>query len=566
MRFRAFMSGPLMLIAVAVGFTALRTPAAADQAPTAPTSPHGASAEAHAKAPALPPGVFARINGKDIPRQRFLEELGDAMGDSYRDTFISHVLLEQKAAASGVSVSTAEVDEVLRKNVDGVVKDRFGGDPHKLEEALQARNMTLEGWKRRGRVDARYDTLANKLIRQQRTVSDDDIKRLFEERYGQGGVQTQVRNIKKNVLVAASPDFTPAQFSQEKDKVDAEARALADEALNKLRGGESFESILAAYSDDPRKAQGGTIMGAWKGRFGPDFDQAASQLKKDEISGVIKCSDGYRIAQLTGIASKDEIHALHILVATGDDEDEDEGARSDDDARKKATELLAQIKAGADFAKLAKENSDDPGSAQKGGDLGFFGRKTMAQPFEDAAYALEPGQVSELVKTNFGYHIIKLVEKRQTEDRTLRQILISTQFARVKDRRLRPALEAKAQAELEEIAAKLDQPGASFADVAKSSSDDGVTKTEGGLIKNYREGVYGGAFDATVKQMKEGDKPRIAKDSAGNLHLVKLDGIVKTDYASVEGDLRKELMQRDASPQEKSDYFKKLREAASIAP
>jgi hypothetical protein len=66
--------------------------------------------------------------------------------------------------------------------------------------------------------------------------------------------------------------------------------------------------------------------------------------------------------------------------------------------------------------------------------------------------------------------------------------------------------------------------------------------------------------------MKEGDKPRIAKDSAGNLHLVKLDGIVKTDYASVEGDIRKELMQRDASPQEKADYFKKLREAATIVP
>lgn len=556
------MAGPLMLIAGGVGLAAQGTaPAATDQAPTAP---HGASAGAHATAPALPQGVFLRINGKDVPRQRFLEELGDSMGDSYRDTFISHVLLEQKAAASGVSVSTAEVEAAVRKNVDQVVKDRFSGDEHKLEEALHSRGMTLEGWKRRGRVDARYDTLANKLIRQQRSVSDDDVKRLFEERYGKGGVQTMVRNIKKSVLVAASPDFTPQQFSQEKDKIDAEARGIAEEALKKLRGGESFESVLAAYSDDPRKGQGGTIIGAWKGRFGADFDQAASQLKKDELSDVIKCSDGYRIAQLTGITNKDEVHALHILVATGDEEEE--GARSDADARKKAAELLAQIKAGADFATLAKENSDDPGSAQKGGDLGFFGRHTMAQPFEDAVFALEPGQVSEPVKTNFGYHIIKLVEKRQSEDRTFRQILISTQFARVKDRRLRPTLEARAQAELQDIAAKLDQPGASFADLAKSSSDDGVTKTEGGLIKNYREGVYGGAFDDTVKEMKKGDKPKIAKDAAGNLHLVKLDGIVKTDYASVEGDLRKELMQRDATPQEKSDYFKKLRDAATIVP
>ena len=78
--------------------------------------------------------------------------------------------------------------------------------------------------------------------------------------------------------------------------------------------------------------------------------------------------------------------------------------------------------------------------------------------------------------------------------------------------------------------------------------------------------MYGGSFDETVKEMKEGDKHRIAKDGAGNLHLVKLDGVVKTDYASVEGALRKELMERDATPQEKSEYFKKLRDAATIVP
>ena len=564
MRLRAFIAGLLTVIVGGVGLAILGTgPAAAEQTATTP-APHAASGAAHTPAPALPAGVFARINGKDVPKQRFLEELGDSMGDSYRETFISHVLLEQKAAASGVTVTPAELDEVVRKNVDLVVKDLFGGDKQKLEEALRSRGMTLEGWERRGRVDARYDTLASKLIRQQRTVSDDDVKRLFEERYGKDGVQMMVRNIKKNILVAASPDYTPQQFSQERDKVDSDARAIAEEALKKIQGGASFESVLADYSDDPRKGQGGTIVGAWKGRFGPEFDQAAAQLKKDEVSGVIKCADGYRIAQLTAVTPKDEIHALHILVATSDEEDE--GGRSDGDARKKAAELLAQIKGGADFGKLAKENSDDPGSAQKGGDLGFFGRGTMAPPFEEAAFALEPGQVSDPIKTNFGYHIIKLVEKRQTEDRTLRQILISTQFARVKDRRLRPGLEAKAQSELEQVTAELDQPGASFADLAKSHSDDGVTKAEGGLIKNYHEGVYGGSFDETVKEMKEGDKPRIAKDGAGNLHLVKLDGVVKTDYASVEGALRKELMERDATPQEKSEYFKKLRDAATIVP
>src|SRR5262249_60985313 len=135
-------------------------------------------------------------------------------------------------------------------------------------------------------------------------------------------------------------------------------------------------------------------------------------------------------------------------------------------------DLLAKIRAGADFGELAKANSDDPGSAQGGGDLGWFGRRAMVKPFEDAAFALSPGQVSDVVKTSFGFHIIKVLEKRQTEDKVLRQIQISTQFAAVKDRKLRPGLEARARNELESIQADIAAKKTTFADAAKTRSDD----------------------------------------------------------------------------------------------
>jgi hypothetical protein len=82
--------------------------------------------------------------------------------------------------------------------------------------------------------------------------------------------------------------------------------------------------------------------------------------------------------------------------------------------RSKAEDILKRVRAGEDFAKLAKEFSTDPGSKDKGGDLGWFGHGQMVPEFEQAAFALQPGQVSDLVQTKFGYHIIK-VDERKTE-------------------------------------------------------------------------------------------------------------------------------------------------------
>ncbi len=97
--------------------------------------------------------------------------------------------------------------------------------------------------------------------------------------------------------------------------------------------------------------------------------------------------------------------ASHILVKASKDAPAGEKAA----AKAKAEKLLAQLaKSPGDFAKLAKENSDDPGSAERGGDLDFFGKGMMVKPFEDAAYALKEGEISGMVESDFGFHIIKV--------------------------------------------------------------------------------------------------------------------------------------------------------------
>jgi peptidyl-prolyl cis-trans isomerase C len=103
-----------------------------------------------------------------------------------------------------------------------------------------------------------------------------------------------------------------------------------------------------------------------------------------------------------------QVHASHILITVAADAD----ATAKAAALAKATKILKDARAGKDFAALAKEFSQDPGSAAQGGDLGFFAANQMVPPFSDAAFKLKPGSISEIVETQFGYHIIKVLEKK----------------------------------------------------------------------------------------------------------------------------------------------------------
>ena len=118
-----------------------------------------------------------------------------------------------------------------------------------------------------------------------------------------------------------------------------------------------------------------------------------------------------RISEYT---TPEQVRASHILLKT---EGKDEAA-----VRTQAEELLKKARAGADFAALAKQSSEDEGSAPNGGDLDYFGRGRMVPEFDTVAFSMEPGQISELVKTSFGFHIIKLVDKKVGTTRSLEEV------------------------------------------------------------------------------------------------------------------------------------------------
>ena len=161
----------------------------------------------------------------------------------------------------------------------------------------------------------------------------------------------------------------------------------------------------------------------------------------------------------------EQVRASHILLKT-------EG-KDDATVKAKAEDVLKQAKAGADFAELAKKYSEDEGSGKNGGDLDYFGRGRMVPEFDQVAFALQPGQMSDLVKTQFGYHIIKLVDKKPGTTRTL---------ADVRQQLTDQVSYERAQAQAADLAQNLEQQIRKPADLDKVAKAQGVAVQESGFF------------------------------------------------------------------------------------
>jgi len=155
-----------------------------------------------------------------------------------------------------------------------------------------------------------------------------------------------------------------------------EAHLFADAAVkNQLNQGKDFEERLAYYK-----------LRALRDAF--------YEKKVREAVTEAQAKAAYQ-DQIAKLAPEPEVRARHILLKT----------------EQEAKDVIKQLKNGADFVELAKKSSDGP-SAQTGGDLGYFSRGQMVKPFEDAAFALKPGQISDPVQTEFGWHVIKVEDRR----------------------------------------------------------------------------------------------------------------------------------------------------------
>ena len=251
----------------------------------------------------------------------------------------------------------------------------------------------------------------------------------------------------------------------------------------------------------------------------------------------------------------EQVRASHILLKTD--------GKDDAAVKAKAEDVLKQAKAGADFAELAKKYSEDEASAKNGGDLDYFGRGRMVPEFDQAVFAMQPGQTSDLVKTQYGYHIIKLVDKKAATTRTL---------ADVRQQLTDQLAYERAQAQAADLAQNLEQQIRKPADLDKVAKAQGLAVQESGFFARDEPilglgpspEASGRAFD-----MKQGEVSGTVRTSRGFAFLTlvgKQDPYVPK-LEEVKTRVRDEVIKqkaRDMSRQKAAEIAAKLRGASDF--
>ena len=183
---------------------------------------------------------------------------------------------------------------------------------------------------------------------------------------------------------------------------DADVDQRIAEIAKQFQSEEVFKQMLAAQQMTLEKFRADQ-------RQDLAINKMLSDALKDKVTATPEQINDFYKKNPERFKQGERVRASHILVAVPQTADAATKAK----ARAKAEGLLKKIKAGEDFAALAKQNSEDPGSAIQGGDLGYFQPGQMVGPFNDVAFKLAPGTVSDLVETQFGFHIIKVAEKQE---------------------------------------------------------------------------------------------------------------------------------------------------------
>jgi peptidyl-prolyl cis-trans isomerase SurA len=228
---------------------------------------------------------------------------------------------------------------------------------------------------------------------------------LLEKQLVEPGIKELYERRKKELRVShlmLRPDSTGWEGAEE----------LAKILMDSLNAGADFEELTITHSQDHfSRPLGGDIFYITAGLLPIEFENAAYLTKQGNIyPQPVQTQYGYHIIKVTEVRERiPQVRASHILI----DFHNEEGEIDSSAALEKAESILQQIRSGADFSEMAELHTQDPSGKQNGGDLGFFERRQMVKEFDETVFNLEVGEVSDVVKTNFGYHIIKLTDKAE---------------------------------------------------------------------------------------------------------------------------------------------------------
>jgi peptidyl-prolyl cis-trans isomerase SurA len=314
------------------------------------------------------------------------------------DRMITEKVQLQFAKETGMRVEDLELDRTI-----GRVAADNKLSLTEFRQKLENDGIRFDKFREELRDEILLSRLREREVNSKITVSESEIANLLAEQAGRKDSSTEydIAHILVRVPEQASPEQLEAR------------RARAEDAVKRLRSGSDFAQVAATYSDAPDALQGGVMGWRSQERLPELFVAALAKLKPGEISDVLRSPAGFHVLKLVEMRGAgapllvEQAHVRHILIRTNE-------LVSEDDAKRKLLQLRERIVNGVNFAELARLNSDDS-TASRGGDLGWIYPGDTVPEFERAFMELKPMELSQPVKTPFGWHLIQVLERRTAD-------------------------------------------------------------------------------------------------------------------------------------------------------
>ena len=319
----------------------------------------------------------------------------------------------QLARETGLRVDDGQLEKALAR-----IADDNKISVAQMRETIEKDGVNFAKFREDIRDEITLARLREREVDNKITVADSEVETLVTALQSQDGKVEEFDL--SHILVRVPEQASPEQLS--------ERRARAEKALAQIKSGVDFRQVAASFSDAPDAVQGGTMGWRELARLPAIFAEAVKGLKNGEVSAVLRSPNGLHIVRVnerrgqTGPLIVSQTHPRHILIKTSE-------VVSENDAKERLIKLKERLDNNANFAELARLQSEDA-SAARGGDLGWLSPGDTVPEFEQAMDALKPGETSGPVRSPFGWHLIQVIERRSQDMSQQQQRLQARQSLR----------------------------------------------------------------------------------------------------------------------------------------
>lgn len=334
----------------------------------------------------------ALAKGQQLPSDR-------ALRTQATEKLIMTSLQMQRATQMGIQISDIQLDQTIAN----IARDE-GKTFEQLRTEVESAGEDFQQYREDVKTELITSEVTRANVRRRIYVSPQEITALVKLMDAQGEKQTEFRV--GHILIGFPPKPTEDDIEKAKEN--------ADKILKLLNNGSNFEKVAIGSSSGSEALKGGDMGWMNVNAMPTLFAEAIQNRKKGDIVGPIRSGAGFHILKLNDIRGQEiveveEIKARHILVKST-------VIQSEQRTKEILSEFKAKIEAGeADFAELAKEHSEDPGSGLQGGELGWADPSTYTPAFKDTLTRLAIDEISEPFKTEFGWHIAQVQGKRKQD-------------------------------------------------------------------------------------------------------------------------------------------------------